>query len=65
VVLKLTIDATGRVRSARVLQDPGHGLGAAAVRTALRHFQFKPAERGGQPVACELTFYVTYELPPD
>ncbi len=63
VTLKIVIDASGRVRRAVVLKDPGYGLGAAAVRSALRHFKFKPGEVNGKPTAVEWTFTVTYELP--
>ena len=58
VVLKILIDETGRVRDAKVLKDPGHGLGEAAVRTVLTHFRFRP-----MPVAAWWTYTVTYELP--
>ena len=57
------IDASGRVRRAVVLKDPGYGLGAAAVKSALRHFKFKPGEVNGKATAVEWTFTVTYELP--
>lgn len=63
VTLKIVIDATGRVRRAVCLKDPGYGLGAAAVKSALRHFKFKPGEVNGKPTAVEWTFTVTYELP--
>jgi periplasmic protein TonB len=63
VVLKIVIDANGRVRSAKFLKDPGYGLGAAAVKSALRHFRFKPGEVNGKQTATEWTFTVTYEVP--
>lgn len=63
VILKIVIDANGRVRKASVVKDPGYGLGAAAVKSALRHFRFKPGEVGGKVTATEWTFTVTYELP--
>ncbi len=62
VTLKIVIDASGRVRRAVVLKDPGYGLGAAAAKSA-RHFKFKPGEVNGKPTAVEWTFTVTYELP--
>jgi protein TonB len=64
VLLKIFIDETGRVREAKVLDDPGHGLGDAAARTALAHFRFKPRRPDGNPVAGWYRFTVTYELPP-
>ena len=63
VTLKIVIDANGRVRKAVVVKDPGYGLGAAAVKSALRHFKFKPGELNGKVTATEWTFTVTYELP--
>ena len=49
VRLLLHIDAQGRVVSARVLSDPGAGLGEAARAGALR-FRFSPGLLDGQPV---------------
>ncbi len=63
VVLKIVIDSNGRVRRAVVVKEPGYGLGAAAVKSALRHFRFKPGEVNGKVTAVEWTFTVTYELP--
>jgi TonB family protein len=62
VVLHILIDETGRVRDAKVLSEPGHGLGEAAMRTA-RHFRFKPMQLRGEPVVRWWTFTVKYELP--
>jgi protein TonB len=58
----IVVDAEGRVVSARVLQDPGMGLGEAAVRSALKHFRFKPARRGDEAVVTEIPFTVRFEL---
>jgi protein TonB len=63
VRLRLRVDAEGRVREAEVLSDPGHGLGAAAVPIAKRYYRFRPAQRGGQPVAAELVLTVRFQLP--
>ena len=57
------IDASGRVRSATFVNDPGYGLGAAAVKSAMRHFRFKPAEVNGKVTATNWTFTITYEVP--
>ena len=62
-VLKILIAETGRVREAKVLKDPGYGLGDAAARSALAHFRFSPARLQGQPVATWWTFTVMYVLP--
>ena len=63
VTLKIVIDVNGRVRKAWVVKDPGHGLGVAAVESALRHFKFKPGQINGKPIATEWTFTVNYVLP--
>jgi TonB family protein len=62
VVLRIVIDETGRVRKASVVKDPGHGLGEAAMRSAIAHFRFTPGRLHGQPVATEWTYTVTYVL---
>jgi periplasmic protein TonB len=62
VTLKIVIDATGHVRRAVVIQDPGYGLGPAAAKS-VRRFRFKPGQVNGKPTAVEWTFTVTYELP--
>jgi protein TonB len=63
VVLALTIDETGAITAARVVGDPGHGLGEAALRTVRRHCRFEPARRGGEAVATTIPFKVVFELP--
>jgi protein TonB len=63
VVLVLTIDETGAISDARVVDDPGHGLGPAALATIRRHCRFEPARRGTEPVATSLKFKVRFELP--
>ena len=44
VVVEATIDCSGKVRNARVLQGLGHGLDEAAM-TAIRKTEFEPADR--------------------
>ncbi len=61
VVLLLRLDATGRVSSARVVEEPGAGLGEAARAGALR-FRFTPAMEAGEPVATEIRFTYTFVL---
>lgn len=62
VRLRLLIDEQGRVAGATVLDDPGHGLGAAAARSLPRHCRFRPGRRGGQAVATSIVYTVGYEL---
>ena len=62
-MLVLTIDEEGAIAGARVVEDPGHGLGEAAVRSVRTHCRFEPARRGGDPVATSFRFKVRFELP--
>jgi protein TonB len=63
VVLSLAIDERGGIADARVIEDPGHGLGEAAVRTLRKYCRFEPARRGGEAVATTLRYKVRFELP--
>ncbi len=62
VKLRLLVDEEGRVQDAKVLSDPGHGLGPRAVRNAKRYLRFRPALRAGKPVATEIPFTIAFEL---
>jgi protein TonB len=62
VVLVLTVDETGSISDARVIEDPGHGLGPAAV-ASVRHCRFQPARRGADAVATSFRFKIRFELP--
>ncbi|WP_437316349.1 TonB-dependent siderophore myxochelin receptor MxcH [Sorangium sp. So ce385] len=55
VVLKLLIDAEGRVTEAEVATSLGHGLDEAA-RAAALQFRFAPARRGGTAVAARILY---------
>ncbi|MBF5046176.1 TonB family protein [Aggregicoccus sp. 17bor-14] len=61
VVLSITVDSDGRVVAVKVLSGPGYGLDEAA-RDALRRFRFRPATKGGEPVATELKYTYTFQL---
>lgn len=63
VVLVLTVDESGKIADARVVEDPGHGLGPAAAAVIRRHCRFEPARRGGDAVATSFRFKVRFELP--
>ena len=62
VVLKLLIDAAGRVTEAEVVDPIGHGFDEAARKAALL-FRFTPASRGGRPVASRILYRVEFRLP--
>ncbi|WP_437971860.1 TonB-dependent siderophore myxochelin receptor MxcH [Sorangium sp. So ce260] len=63
VVLKLTIDAAGRVTQADVASPAGHGFDEAAQEAALR-FRFRPARRGDRSVASRILYRYDFRLPP-
>ncbi|WP_437733336.1 TonB-dependent siderophore myxochelin receptor MxcH [Sorangium sp. So ce1335] len=62
VVLKLLIDASGRVTEAEIAARAGHGFDEAARAAALR-FRFTPARRGGTPVASRILYGYDFRLP--
>ncbi len=63
VVLVLTVDETGKITEVRVVEDPGHGLGAAAANAVRRHCRFEPGRRGAEAVATSFRYKVQFELP--
>jgi protein TonB len=63
VVLSLDIDENGAIAGARVVEDPGHGFAAAAVRSVRATCRFAPGRRGETPVATTLRYTVRFVLP--
>lgn len=63
VVLRLTIDADGRVQQAEVAEPAGHGFDEAAVQAALS-FLFEPATRDGVPLPARILYAYDFVLPP-
>ena len=67
VILRLTIDAQGKVTAAEVDKPAGHGFDEAAVRAALK-FKFRPATRDGKPMPSRIlykySFTITETQPP-
>jgi TonB family protein len=61
VVLLLTIDPTGRVAEASVVEGAGHGFDEAAL-VAARQFEFAPAQQGGRPVAARIRYRYRFTL---
>jgi len=64
VVLKLSIDAEGKVTNAQVDAPAGHGFDEAAVEAALQ-FRFEPARRGATPVPARILYTYGFQLPPE
>jgi protein TonB len=56
VLLRLVVGADGTAVSARVLGDPGHGFGAAAVECARRSRVAPALDSAGRPVQVEVRF---------
>jgi protein TonB len=63
VVLVLTVDETGAISAGRVVEEPGHGLGPAALASVRRHCRFEPARKGGEAVATSFRYKVRFEAP--
>jgi TonB family protein len=61
VVLSVTVNADGTVRSARVLE--GEEPFASAALGAASSWRFEPAERGGRAVAATVRFEVSFSPP--
>jgi protein TonB len=62
VLLELRVDANGRVADIRVLESSGFRALDEAAMQGLRESAFRPAQRGGLPVAGSLTTAVHFRL---
>ena len=62
VFLNLLIGPDGRVREARVMIEPGYGLGEEAAR-AVRSWRYTAPRRDGQPVRVWRTEVVEFRDP--
>lgn len=66
VVLRVAVNAAGRVTSATVLQSSGHPiLDEAARRTLLEQWRFEPARRFGFAVATEVRVPIVFQIERD
>jgi len=63
VTLVLTIDESGRVSDASVLESGGEALDQAAL-SAVRQFEFEPARRGATPVSAKIGYRYSFPLTP-
>jgi vitamin B12 transporter len=63
VGLRLTLDATGKVTDAEVVEPAGHGFDEAAQAAALR-FTFAPARRGDTPIPARIPYSYVFEPTP-
>lgn len=63
VVLKLTVDETGAVTAAEVVEPAGNGFDEAAQQAAMR-FVFTPATRDGSPTKAKILYRYSFTLSP-
>ena len=63
VMLRLTIDESGKVTDAQVLEPAGNGFDEAAQAAALM-FTFEPAKRDGTPVKVRIKYKYSFTLTP-
>ena len=61
VLMRLTIDVTGRVAAARIVKGQGYGLDEAALLW-VKKCAFSPAKVNGEAVATEITYTYTFTL---
>ena len=61
VLVYLQVDENGRPQHVRVLRGIGLGLDEKAVE-AVRNYKFKPAMKGGHPVAVEMNVEVNFQI---
>jgi protein TonB len=63
VVLVLTVDDHDAVVDGEVVEDPGHGLGAAALAGVRKHCRFESGRLGDEKVVTKFRYKVRFELP--
>jgi protein TonB len=61
VVLRMVVDTDGKARDISLVEGLGFGLDEAALE-AVTEWRFKPATRGGVPVAAPLIIRVSFRL---
>lgn len=61
VIVRVTIDAQGRVAEVRRISGPGHGLDEVAL-AALQQFRFRPAQYKGAPVATVIRYIYSFNI---
>jgi protein TonB len=63
VKVALTIDETGAIVATRVVDDPGHGFGPAALAALKRNgCRFSPGRKGDEAVATSVVWTLRFEL---
>jgi TonB family protein len=62
VMVTVVIDTSGLVTDAAIDQDPGHGMGAEALRVIKSLPPLKPALHNGNPVRMHMKFPVNFKI---
>jgi protein TonB len=62
VRLRVLVGADGRVLQAKVVDEPGYGLGPAAAEGVRRHCRFRPAQGPEGPAATWITYSIRFEI---
>jgi protein TonB len=62
VLLRIVVDERGRVADASVLEEPGHGLGAASVAGVKRHCRYEVPEGDRGPAVTSFVVPIRWEL---
>lgn len=63
VGLELSVDETGQVLEAKIVQAAGHGFDEAAL-AAVKHWTFEPARHNGDPIRATVQLSLPFEPPP-
>lgn len=64
VVLRVQVDATGRVSAVSIDRSSGSRSLDAAASEAIRRWRFNPATGNGTPIACEVRIPVRFRIEP-
>jgi protein TonB len=62
VLLELSVDANGRVAEVRIVESSGFSALDTAAAEALRDWRFRPAQRGGVPIAASIIHPVHFRI---
>ncbi|WP_374029333.1 energy transducer TonB [Bdellovibrio bacteriovorus] len=61
VILEVLIDSRGKVKDVQLVSGPGHGLNESAI-SALKQFEFLPAQKGADPVSVKIRYTYRFKL---
>ena len=61
VVVRVTVDAAGKVAAAKIIKGIGHGCDESAL-DAIKRDRFKPGTYGGEAITTEITFTMTFVI---